>query len=138
MLPNSINKARERVSALRRTVELLRADSDALAERREAFLEDGEQVLSRLRELDSAKDSERQGLTSECAAMMSRLEGDAVRLQEEWTRFLLSLEACTSVPRAACVIPSAHPPTLRAMALGQLLGRMETGPGSYLLRTQTP
>ena len=69
---------------------------------------------------------------------MSRLEADAVRLREEWIGFQRSLGASSSTYAAACAIPQSIPPVLRAQALGQLLRRMEGGPGFSSLRTPKP
>ena len=138
MLSSSITKARDRVNALHQTLEIRRADSERLAERREAFLNDGEQVLARLVELESAIDSDRRRLTSDFESLMSRLEADAVRLREEWIGFHRSLSASSSTYAAACAIPQATPPVLRAQALGQLLRRMEGGPGFSSLRAPKP
>ena len=138
MLSSSITKARDRVNALHRTLEILRADSERLAERREAFLNDGEQVLARLVELESAIDSDCRRLTSDFESLMSRLEADAVRLREEWIGFQRSLGASSSTYAAACAIPQSIPPVLRAQALGQLLRRMEGGPGFSSLRIPKP
>lgn len=138
MLSSSITIARARVKALHQTLELFRADSERLTERREAFLNDGEQVLARLVELESAADSDCRRLTSAFESLMSRLEADAVRLREEWIGFHLSLAASSSTYAAACAIPQATPPVLRAQALGQLLCRMEGGPGFSSLRAPKP
>lgn len=135
MLSSSITKARNRINALHQTLELLRADSERLADRREAFLNDGEQVLARLVELESAMDSDRRRLTSDFESLMSRLEADAVRLREEWIGFQRSLGASSSTYAAAYAIPRSIPPVLRAQGLGQLLQRMEGGPGFSSLRT---
>ena len=138
MLSSSITIARARVKALHQTLELFRADSERLTERREAFLNDGEQVLARLVELESAADSDCRRLTSAFESLRSRLEADAVRLREEWIGFHLSLAASSSTYAAACSIPQATPPVLRAQALGQLLCRMEGGPGFSSLRAPKP
>jgi chromosome segregation ATPase len=138
MLSSSIKNARDRVSALRGTIELLRADSEILAERRETFLHEGEQVLLSMVEIESATDSDQQRLTSEYEVLISRLEDDARRLREEWISFRRSLETYSSVYDAVRAIPRSTPPLLRVEALSQLLRRMEGGPGSSLLLAPRP
>ena len=138
MLSSYIKKARDRVSALRGTIDLLRADSEILAERRENFLHEGEQVLLSLVEIESALDSDQQQLTSEYEALISRLEDDARRLREEWIDFRRSLETYSSVHDAAYASPRSTPPLLRVQALSLLLRRMEGGPGSSLLLAPKP
>jgi hypothetical protein len=138
MLSSSVKKAQARVGALRGTIELLRADSEILAERRETFLHEGKQVLFSLIEMESAMDSDQQQLASKYDALISRLEDDARRLREEWIDFQRSLETHSSVYDAACAIPRSTPTLLRVEALSQLLRRMEVGPGSSLLLAPKP
>lgn len=138
MLQSSITKARERLVALRKTIELLRADSELLAGHRESFLCDGEQILERLDELDTAMTFERRRLASDYETLISRLEADALRLREEWIGFRRTLDDCSSVHDASSAIPCATPPLLRAQALAQLLHRMESGPGRSSLGGPKP
>lgn len=138
MLSISIKQARERVESLRRTIALLRSDSEVLSTRREAFLGDGERFLARLLELDADMHADRERLSSDSVALLSRLEREAVRISEEWIEFRRALGAASSVQAAACAIPSATPSLVRAASLVQLLRRMESGPGSVSLKSPNP
>ena len=126
----SVEAVRLQVAALQVTLDGLRAEAGALAERRQQFVADMARIRQLTAEIESAAVADHERLADGFGALVVDLGAAARRLSEEVFAFQEALRLHGDSPGATQAMAEADLPLLRSGAIKLALLRMEQGPAS--------
>lgn len=126
----SVDRARARVDALHASLDRLSAEAEDLAFRRGRFLEEGEELLSRIALLEENDVSARSRLLEEYRQLAARLEAHCRLLVEAGQSYRSSVRKSSSSADAGKAAERYFSLSLRSEAVKATLRRMQEGPAA--------
>lgn len=128
-----IEAVRVRVGDLRKTIDVLREDSESLSGCRREFIADAECAQRLIGEISAADEALRDQLTADSRADIARGEEHSMLLLEAHLGFRASLEVHSSSLRAISGLQSSSVVCLRAEAIRLSSLRLQGGPAASFL-----